>query len=102
MRSFDQTLFWTYRLTKIALDTVACLVLLLFVIPRGETSLTRAGQHTMYAYVLHSCGIWWYIALHKMLQNHDALPLWTSSALGSMAVAFLQLGISAVFLFLFT
>jgi len=95
----DISLFWTWRLTKITVDIVPCLVLLVFVMPRGKTFLTQAGQHTLYAYLHHRPVVVWYGKLLFELQNNIA---WMQlSVCGLLVVAMCHLVVSlAIMLFL--
>mmetsp|Transcript_163126 Transcript_163126/g.313327 ORF Transcript_163126/g.313327 Transcript_163126/m.313327 type:complete len:540 (+) Transcript_163126:3-1622(+) len=71
-----------WRLTKISLDIEACLLWLLFVIPREETVLTQAGKYSLYAYLHHRIGKHVYVTLTQILYGHGT----SSSQLSELAV----------------
>jgi fucose 4-O-acetylase-like acetyltransferase len=48
---WDYSLWWSRRLAKLFSDMVIPLALIFLVLPRHETALTYAGQHTLYSYL---------------------------------------------------
>jgi len=97
--NFDFYLYWTQRVTIITLETVASLVVLIFLMPREENPLTTwVGHHTIYAYMFNKCGICAYSLLLGALQGHAAFPIWESYA-ALTAVVFLQ-GLAAFLILL--
>eukprot|EP00747_Dinoflagellata_sp_TGD_P063080 gnl/TRDRNA2_/TRDRNA2_153299_c0_seq7.p1 gnl/TRDRNA2_/TRDRNA2_153299_c0~~gnl/TRDRNA2_/TRDRNA2_153299_c0_seq7.p1 ORF type:complete len:584 (-),score=38.72 gnl/TRDRNA2_/TRDRNA2_153299_c0_seq7:12-1580(-) len=53
MQRLDYYLFWTHRLATIAMDTSAMLIMVFFLCPRRQMSLTWCGSYTLYNYILH-------------------------------------------------
>jgi fucose 4-O-acetylase-like acetyltransferase len=83
---FDRAFWWTRRLTKITVDTVAALSVLFFVVPRGESFLTHVGRYTLYSYLYMNWFQCWHFA-----QLPNVLDVVRHSVLGGFVSAFLIL-----------
>mmetsp|Transcript_16623 Transcript_16623/g.30200 ORF Transcript_16623/g.30200 Transcript_16623/m.30200 type:complete len:518 (+) Transcript_16623:74-1627(+) len=100
---------WVLRLTRITLDAVICLPLLLFVLPRGENFLTSRGRYTLYPYLYtnHMFAIIpkslsYFILLDK-LEKSTAIPVKEPSLVsGLLIVAPIHAAMSLLYFLFFT
>mmetsp|Transcript_79455 Transcript_79455/g.224727 ORF Transcript_79455/g.224727 Transcript_79455/m.224727 type:complete len:501 (-) Transcript_79455:84-1586(-) len=76
MTTWQIWLFWHGRLVRWGVDMVPSLAVLFLVLPRGETSYTWTGAHTLYPYLFHHVALDW---RGKILQLFH-LPVVTSTA----------------------
>jgi len=82
---WERQLYWTRRLAKLLVEALPMLALILCVVPRRRTPMTRFGRHTLYPFVFHLVALAW---RNRLLQLFP--PPKVTTLVGHVAVLLLH------------